>query len=90
MNTTNAKRNDFFINDYDRIFTVKLAWNIGQPFVCGTLKKVVEYAIEPNNRIEYFAELTNGGKKVSKKELKALLSHTTELAELSKKLFSKY
>lgn len=27
-------RQDFFINDYDRIFTVKLAWNIKQPFVC--------------------------------------------------------
>lgn len=85
------KRQDFFINDYDRIFTVKLAWDIAQPFVCGTLQKVVEYALQPNNGIEYFAEITNGKiNKCSKKQLKAMLSHGDRLSELAKQLFSKY
>ena len=80
----------FFINDYNRIFTVKLAWNIGQPFVCGALKEVVEYALKPNNGIEYFAEITNSIiKKVSKKDLKSMLE-AQQLKELSTELFSKY
>lgn len=87
----NEQRQDFFINDYDRIFTVKLAWNIGQPFVCGKLQNVIEYALKPNNGIEYFAEITNGKiSKVSKKQLKAMLSHGDILPELSKQLFKKY
>jgi hypothetical protein len=86
MNT----RNTFFINDYDRIFTVKLLWDIRQPFVCGDLKSVVEYALKLNNGIEYFAEITGGKfKKVSKKELKAMLSHKP-LTELGEQLFKKY
>lgn len=80
----------FFINHSDRIFTVKLMWDISQPFVCGTLEEVVKYAIKPNNGIEYFAEITNGKfKKVSKKELKAMLSHKP-LVELGEILFKKY
>jgi hypothetical protein len=85
-----TNRNTFFINDYDRIFTVRLMWNISQPFVCGTLEDVVKYALKPNNGIEYFAELTNGKfNKVSKKDLKAMLSNAP-LTELSKELFNKY
>jgi hypothetical protein len=88
MDTT--KRQTFFINDYNRIFTVRLAWNIGQPFVCGSLKDVVEYALKPNNGIEYFAEITNHSfKKVSKKDLKIMLE-AQGLNELSKELFSKF
>lgn len=83
-------RNEIFINDYDRIFTVRLMWNISQPFVCGTLKEVVKYALQPNNGIEYFAEITNGKfKKVSKANLKAMLSYEP-LTEMSKELFKKY
>ena len=83
-------KNTFFINDYNRIFTVKLAWDIRQPFVCGTLKDVVEYALKPNNGIEHFAEITNSNfKKVSKKDLKTMLE-SQGLTELSKELFSKY
>ena len=84
-------RDKFFTNDYSRIFTVKLAWHISQPFVCGEIEDVVKYALQPNNGIEYFAEITHSSiKKVSKKDLKALLSRNVELQELSKQLFSKY
>lgn len=84
-------RDKFFLNDYSRVFTVKLAWHIAQPFVCGELKEIVEYALKPNNGIEYFAEVTNAGfKKVSKKDLKALLSRNEDLQALSKQLFAKY
>jgi hypothetical protein len=84
-------QNTFFSNSYDRIFTVRLMWSIGQPFVCGTIEEIVKYALKPNNGIEYFAEITNGSfKKVSKKDIKALLSRTPELTELSKELFKKY
>ena len=83
-------RNEFFINKYDRIFTVRLMWDISQPFVCGNLKSVVEYALKPNNGIEYFAEITNGKlTKVSKKQLKAMLSHEP-LTNLGIELFKKY
>jgi len=84
------KRDTFFKNEFDRIFTVKLLWNIGQPFVCGTLKNIVEYALKPNNGIESFYEITNNSmKRVSKKDLKTLLENAG-LTELSKKLFLKY
>lgn len=84
------KRDTFFKNEFDRIFTVKLLWNIGQPFVCGTLKSIVEYALKPNNGIESFYEITNNSmKRVSKKDLKTLLENAG-LTELSKKLFLKY
>lgn len=83
-------KNNFFINHTDRIFTVRLAWDIDQPFVCGSLQNVVEYAIQPNNGIEYFAEISNFKfRKVSKKELKAMLSHGP-LTELGNQLFKKY
>lgn len=84
-------RNDkMFINQSNRVFTVRLMWDIGQPFVCGTLEEVVKYALEPNNGIEYFAEITNCKfKKVSKKDLKAMLSHEPNV-ELGKRLFAKY
>jgi hypothetical protein len=79
-----------FINKSNRIFTVRLMWDIGQPFVCGTLEEVVKYAIQPNNGIEYFAELTgNKFKRVSKKDLKAMLSHSS-LTKLGEELFKKY
>ena len=90
LNHKNPTRNNFFINDYDRIFTVKLACGIRQPFVCGDLKSVVEYALKPNNGIEYFAEITNGKiLKVSKKQLKELLN-SDKLINLSTELFKKY
>ena len=79
-----------YINDYNRIFSVRLAWNIKQPFVCGTLEQVVEYALEPNNGIEYFCEITNGKiKKVSKKDLKVMLN-AQGFENLSIELFKKY
>ena len=85
MNTQN-----FFLNSNDRIFTVRLMWGIAQPFVCGTLEEVVKYALQTNNGIEYFAELTNGKfKKLSKKDLKAMLSHAP-LVELGEQLFKKF
>lgn len=84
MNT----QNDFFQNNYDRIFSVVLLWDIGQPFVCGTLEKVVEYALKPNNGISHFIELTNGYKKVSKKDLKAMLERQNK--EMSIELFSRF
>lgn len=81
---------NFFLNTHSRIFTVKLMWDIAQPFVCGTLEEVVKYALLPNNGIEYFAEITGGKiKKVAKKELKAMLSHAP-LTELCEQLFKKY
>lgn len=84
-------RQEFFINDYDAIYTVKLAWNINQPFVCGTLEKVVEYALKPNNGIEYFAEISGYKlKKISKKQLKSMLSHGEFLPKLAEQLFKKY
>lgn len=84
-------RDKFFLNDYSKIFTVKLAWQIAQPFVCGELKEVIEYALKPNNGIEYFAEVTNSGfKKVSKKELREMLSYKEDLQALSQQLFAKY
>lgn len=84
------KRNEFFINDYDRIFTVRVMWNIAQPFVCGNLEQVVRYALQPNNGIDYFAEITNGKpKKLTKKQIKAML-HAQGFAELSDQLFKKY
>lgn len=83
-------RNEFFINDYDRIFTVRLMWDIAQPFVCGTLEEVVRYALQPNNGIDYFAEITNAKlKKVSKGELKAMLISQGH-EDLSQQLFKKF
>lgn len=82
------KRDTLFTNSYDRVFSVRLQWNISQPFVCGQLQHVVEYALQPNNGIEAFYELTDCKlKKVSKKELKRLL---VNLPELSNALFKKY
>lgn len=79
-----------FINKSARIFTVKLMWDIGQPFVCGTLEEVVKYALKPNNGIEYFAELTGSSfKRISKKDLKELMNRAS-LQDLSKQLFRKY
>lgn len=91
MQTELKKTNDkFFINHHSNIFTVKLAWDIGQPFVCGTLEEVVKYALQPNNGIEYFARINqNGIKKVSKRDLKAMLSHAP-LTKLGEELFKKY
>jgi len=87
-------RQDFFINDYDRIFTVKFMWDIGQPFICGTLKEVVKYALNrPNNGIEFFAEISGVQiKKLTKKQLKAMLldSSFEDLQNLGKELFKKY
>jgi len=81
---------EIYINNYNRVFSVRLAWNIGQPFVCGTLKQVVEYALQPNNGIEYFCEISIGKiKKVSKKDLKTMLI-TQGLEDLSNELFKKY
>lgn len=80
-----------YINDYNRIFSVRLLWNIGQPFVCGTLKQIVEYALKPNNGIEYFCEIDtyHKVKKVSKKQLKEMLL-AQGLEDLSVELFKKY
>ena len=78
-------------NSYNRIFSVRLAWNISQPFVCGDLKQVVEYALKPNNGIEYFCEIDSYHKvkKVSKKDLKKML-FAQGLESLSNELFTKY
>jgi hypothetical protein len=82
--------NTFFISRINQIYTVKLLWSIGQPFVCGTLEEVVKYSLHPNNGIDAFYELNNNSiKKVSKKELKSLLNRQN-LTELSNELFKKY
>lgn len=79
----------FFSNNYDRIFTVRLLWRICQPIVFGTLDEIVKYAIQPNNGIEGFYEVEGIKlRKVSKKELKELLSR--QFPELSEQLFKKY
>ena len=82
-------RQSFFRNDCDRIFTVRLMWSIGQPWVCGTIDKVVEYALEPNNGIEGFYEIL--GKKfykVSKKDLYEILEYRfPELLERIRKIY---
>jgi dihydroneopterin aldolase len=89
--TENNTRNTFFINDYDRIFTVRLAWHISQPFVCGNLTEVVKYALTAKNGIEYFAEIETGKvKKLPKKLLKNMLSHSEENQKLSIELFKRY
>jgi len=86
MNTNNT----FFENKSSCIYTVRLLWNIGQPFVCGTLEEIVKYALKPNNGIDFFAEIHNYKiKKVSKKELKNMLI-CQGFESLSKELFSKY
>lgn len=70
-NKTTTTRQDFFINDYDRIFTVRLLWSIGQPTVFGRLDKVIEYALKPNNGIEGFYEIVGTKmRKMTKKELR--------------------
>jgi len=80
----------FFSNHTNRIFTVRLMWDISQPFVCGTLPEVVKYALKPNNGIEGFYEISgNKFTKVSKKEIKAMLSHEPNV-ELGIQLFKKY
>ena len=56
--------------DSNRVFTVRGSWDIGQPFVCGKLEEVIEYALTLENGIEYFAEISNlGFKKISKKTM---------------------
>ena len=78
-----------YSNSISQVFTVKLAYNMGQPFVCGTLEEIIRYALLPNNGIVAFYELTNNKmEKVTKKRLKAMLSHG--LGELSTQLFKKY
>lgn len=80
-----------YIQDYNRVFTVRGAWDIGQPFVCGSLEEVIEYALTLENGIEYFAEINNVGfKKIPKKQLKVMLSYRESNKELSEKLFKKY
>lgn len=84
------RNKELFINDYDRIFTVRLAWSIGQPFVCGLLVDVVKYALKPNNGIEYFAELSNLQlKKLKKYQLKRMLIESGH-QDLCDQLFKKY
>ena len=81
------ENNQFFeSNQYDT-FTVKLMWTIRQDFVCGSLEKVVEYALEKGVRgIECFYRVDGFNFiKMTKKELKQLLK-----PELSEKLFKKY
>lgn len=83
------RRDAFFTNEYDRIFTVRLLWNIRQPIVFGTLDEVVKYALKPNNGIEAFYEVEgNKIRKVSKKELKQMLEYSQP--ELYKQLFKRY
>ena len=84
------KIQNFFINTHSNIYTVHLLWNIGQPFVCGTLEEVVKYALKPNNGIDYFALISNYKiEKVSKKDLKNMLI-CQGYENLSKELFSKF
>jgi hypothetical protein len=80
-----------YIQGSYRVFTVRGAWDIAQPFVCGKLKDVVEYALTLENGIDYFAEITNMGfKKISKKHLKDMLSYNEEDRQLKERLFKKY
>ncbi len=80
-----------YINDYNRIFSVRLLWDISQPFVCGTLKEIVEYGLKQNNGIDYFCEIDTyyKVKKVPKKQLKTMLE-AQGLTDLSNELFKKY
>ena len=86
----------FFSNQNDRLFTVVLKWSLRQPFVCGTLPEIVKFALEKGERgIEAFYEIHYGSacpklKKVSKKDLKSMLSHEAENVELSVQLFKRY
>ena len=86
----------FFSNENDRLFTVVLKWSLRQPFVCGTLPEIVKYAIDKGERgIEAFYEITYGQSapklsKVSKANLKAMLSHNDKNIEISEQLFKKY
>jgi hypothetical protein len=80
-----------YIQEDSRVFTVRVSWNIGQPFVCGRIGDVVEYALTLENGIDYFAEITNMGfKKISKKHLKEMLSYSEEGRQLKERLFKKY
>ena len=64
----------YFQNTYDRIFTVKLSDYIGQPFVCGTIDRVIKYALNCNHNIEGIYELSNHEfNKLSTYELKEIL-----------------
>lgn len=86
-------RQKSFVNGIDRIFSIKLAWNIGQPFFCGTLKEVVKYALQPNNGIESIFEIDGYKfKKVTKKELRNIKENTfdDELKCLLSELENKY
>ena len=61
-----------YINNYNRVFSVRFLWDISQPFVCGTLEEIVEYAIKNSEKqIDYFYEISyHKIRKVTKKELK--------------------
>lgn len=84
------KDSKFFLNKHDRIFTVRLLWNIGQPIVFGTLEEVIKYALKPNNGIEGFYELEGKKmRKVSKKELKEFMQNE-DLRPLLEQLFTIY
>lgn len=79
----------FFKNEGSRIFSVRFMWHIGQPFVCGTLKEILDYAIQEQKEIEYFVELDTRytkGRKVSKKELREILD-ASGLSEYKEKLY---
>lgn len=87
----NTNRQEFFINNYDRIFTVRLLWSIGQPIVFGTIKEIIKYSLQPNNGIEGFYEVEGKRlRKVSKKELKEIGHYDKELQQLKEELFKKY
>jgi len=90
-----VKTETFFSNENDRLFTVVLKWSLRQPFVCGTLPEVVQYALDKGERgIEAFYEITYGSQcpklsKVTKAKLKAMLSHQPN-TELGVQLFKRY
>lgn len=87
----NTNKQEFFINNYDRIFTVRLLWSTKQPIVFGTLKEIIKYALQPNNGIEGFYEVEGKKlRKVSKKELKEIGNYDEELEQLKEELFKKY
>lgn len=71
------------------LFTVKLLWAIGSPFVVGTLEEVVKYALTHDRGIDGFYEVKGlKFRKLSKKEIKYRLSHGN--SELSERLFKIY
>lgn len=77
-----------------RIFMAKAAWNIGSPTTIGEIEEVIKqilYSGNFQNGVEYIKEL-EGTKfvRVSKEQIKRLMSYDATSEELVTKLFKIY